>query len=390
MSRDLQTIVDDLAAVLLRPVGIDDAQFRSQAYSAHLEEADPVRLASILRREAPPEVRSWLIGELRVHEAHGYVRVRANAGLGMAARVCVPVRFGDVLLGYLWLIDADPPLTDEQLGLAQRAAGAAATVLYGNRFLESADREREQALLFDLLAGGRERARAAAHQLLAGRFLTPGARYSVVVARPADPKAIDDDAIRVRLASAAERTRRTVDAGSALAVSLDGGVAVVTSGDRLATAGSLFEVARGMMHQTVCVGAGGSVSDLASVRASLDQARLAAELAARFPEWRGQADWERLGAMQILGLIAPEPWMWEIVRPLLEDRGTELLETLGVYLRSAGNSAAAAAELHVHRTTLYHRLRRIEQLCDVDLDSGDDRFRLELGLRLLRLATREP
>jgi len=71
MSRDLQPIVDELAAVLLRPVGIDDAQFRSQAYSAHLEEADPVRLASILRREAPPEVRSWLIGELRVHEAHG-------------------------------------------------------------------------------------------------------------------------------------------------------------------------------------------------------------------------------------------------------------------------------------------------------------------------------
>ena len=327
-------------------------------------------------------MRSWLIGELRVHEAHGYVRVRANPELDMAARVCVPVRFGDVLLGYLWLIDADPALTDEQLGHAQRAAAAAAAVLYGNRFLESADREREQALLFDLLAGGRERARAAAHQLLAGRVLTSGASYSVVVARPADPKAIDDDAVRVRLASAAERTRRTVDAGCALAISLDGGVAVVTSGDRLATASGLFDVARGTVHQAVCVGAGGSVSDLASVRASLDQARLAAELAARFPEWGGQVDWERLGALQILGLVAPEPWMWEIVRPL----GAELLETLEVYLRCAGNSAAAAAELHVHRTTLYHRLRRIEQLCEVDLDRGDDRFRLELGLRLLRLA----
>jgi hypothetical protein len=390
MSRDLQTIVDDLAATLHRPVGIDDAQFRSQAYSAHLEPADPVRLASILRREAPPEVRSWLIGELRVHEARGYVRVRANPDLGMAARVCVPVRFGEVLLGYLWLIDTDPPLTPEQLDHAQRASGAAANVLYENRFLESADREREQALLFDLLTGGRERSRAAAHELLAGGFLVSAAHYSVVVARPADPNVFDDDAVRVRLASAADQTRRTVDTGCALAISLDGAVAVVTSSDRLATAAALFDVARDTLHQAVCVGAGGSVSDLASVRSSLDQARLAGELAARLPEWGGQVDWERLGALQILALVAPEPWMWEILRPLLDERRAELLETLELYLRSAGNSAAAAAALHVHRTTLYHRLRKIEQLCGVDLDTGEDRFRLELSLRLLRLAPGGP
>ena len=116
---DLQAIVDALAAELGRPVGIDDRQFRSLAYSSHVEELDQVRLSSILQREAPTAVTEFLTS-LGVDQVADHRRIARNPGLGMVARVCLPVRLGETLLGYLWLFDEPTPLSEEELALARR------------------------------------------------------------------------------------------------------------------------------------------------------------------------------------------------------------------------------------------------------------------------------
>jgi DNA-binding PucR family transcriptional regulator len=53
-----------------------------------------------------------------------------------------------------------------------------------------------------------------------------------------------------------------------------------------------------------------------------------------------------------------------------------------VYLDCAGNVARAAAELGVHRQTLYYRLQRIGEVTGMDLADGQDRLRLHLALTL--------
>jgi DNA-binding PucR family transcriptional regulator len=69
---------------------------------------------------------------------------------------------------------------------------------------------------------------------------------------------------------------------------------------------------------------------------------------------------------------------------LLEvDRDGTLLKTLRVYLDVAGSASAAASNLQVHRTTLYYRLTRIEELLGVDLSDGRARLTLHLGIALL-------
>ena len=57
------------------------------------------------------------------------------------------------------------------------------------------------------------------------------------------------------------------------------------------------------------------------------------------------------------------------------------------YLDHAGNVARAAAELAVHRQTLYYRLGRIEALTGLDLADGRDRLRLHLALTLAPLVS---
>ena len=62
---------------------------------------------------------AWLEG-LGLQRARDLVDLPENAALGMTQRVVLPIRHGDVLLGFLWVIVGDQPLTD-----ADRAAIAA-------------------------------------------------------------------------------------------------------------------------------------------------------------------------------------------------------------------------------------------------------------------------
>ena len=73
---------------------------------------------------------------------------------------------------------------------------------------------------------------------------------------------------------------------------------------------------------------------------------------------------------QLAGLADSGPW----------------LRTLEVFLDLAGDARAAASVLHVQRGSLYHRLRRIEELAKVDLRSGSDRLALHLSIKTARLA----
>ena len=110
---DLQEIVDDLEAEIRRPISVEDRRWRLLAHSAQPDEADAVRRTSILTRETSPDVAAWLEG-LGLQRARDLVDVPANEALGMTRRGCLPIRHGDVLLGFLWVIVGDRPLTDAE------------------------------------------------------------------------------------------------------------------------------------------------------------------------------------------------------------------------------------------------------------------------------------
>jgi len=56
-----------------------------------------------------------------------------------------------------------------------------------------------------------------------------------------------------------------------------------------------------------------------------------------------------------------------------------------MFLDCAGEAQRTAAQLRVHRTTLYYRLNRIEQISGLSLRDGRDRLLAHLALRLHHL-----
>lgn len=77
----------------------------------------------------------------------------------------------------------------------------------------------------------------------------------------------------------------------------------------------------------------------------------------------------------------PEP-----LRTLNEAHGDDRLrDTLRCYLEHAGSIPKTAEALRLHRTSLYYRLRQIQEITGLDLDDGGHRLTLHLGLRIEEL-----
>ena len=82
----------------------------------------------------------------------------------------------------------------------------------------------------------------------------------------------------------------------------------------------------------------------------------------------------------------------EFCHPYIQDiydydakHGTDFLATLREYLTNINNPGLCAANLHIHKNTLYYRINKISDLFDLDLNSGDLRMRLQLSLELLKM-----
>ncbi len=61
----------------------------------------------------------------------------------------------------------------------------------------------------------------------------------------------------------------------------------------------------------------------------------------------------------------------------------ELLHTLSTFIRCRYNATIAARELYVARSTLLHRLERIEELARIDFDNQADMTYLSLSLAMI-------
>jgi sugar diacid utilization regulator len=395
---DLQVLVDDLAEELGRSVVIDDPVVRLVCTSRHFGDEDGLRVRAVLQRDAGAEAIRFILsqGVARWTEP---AMLPGRADLDMRPRLCVPLRERGELLGLLMVIDADGSLTPAQLARIEAASHGMAARMYSDRLAGDGARDdrdaREQALR-DLL--GPDTARRRAGQL-AGALPRDAAHAVVTVLQvhgSTEPPAQVELALRTVLTAATRRrpTRTVTSAGPDRAV-------LLRLSDRPEHADLVEQAERmvGELHHLLgapaeCVaGIGGAVAGLADAWTSLLQADTAARGARLLPRLAGVGVWDELGPYAVL-LHLPDSALTPALLPdplralLGHDRGARLVETLRSYLDHAGSIPRTAAALHLHRTSLYYRLGQIREITGLDLDDGEQRLRLHLGLRVADLLRR--
>ncbi|MDG9704774.1 CdaR family transcriptional regulator [Streptomyces sp. DH37] len=406
MREDYQVLIDEVTALLGTPATLENRDFGLIAFGAHEGDGDgedgedgallmdPVRTRSILQRRSTARVRAWFesFGITRAVEP---VRIPPDPSAGvLRGRICVPVRHGGVVLGYIWLLDDGAlELSDPRLADVRAVADRIGSLL--------AAESRAGARLGDLLRA-----------LLTA---APGHRAAVEVAEAELAGELGSVAAGP-LAMVAVVPWEEADGGSAAAPGIPGAVAVcAVRGAGLAVLVRLrspggVDPARTAAERLLrspragaAAGIGEPCTGLGGVPGAWRQA-LAAARAARAESRLGPvARWDRIGPYRMLAALAPPPGSPGFpdspgspgssaagapdpsVRALLEPGRREMARTAEAFLDCAGQAGRTAARLGIHRQTLYYRLSRVEQLTGLDLDDGEDRLLLHMALKAARL-----
>lgn len=385
----LQQIVDRLATRLGRSVAIDDAQGRLVASSEHFGEEDSMRVWAIVHRYSDPRV----LAHFRAHDIYSWTepgRIPENLALQMKARVCCPIRNHDILFGHLFLIDEG--VADDEIAAATAATAQIGELMYRRLTQHEESQRRAETIARQLVSPDLRAQRRAADQALEDRLLVATEPVSAVVVRVLESSA-GPETIQTDLYAAADLATRDRFRGVSL-MWLRTREAVVllfgrAAGDARTVADHL--TARLLMsdHRAVA-GVGPACAGESAAATSFADASLASQAAGRIGELGTVVTADSLGVYRMLLKLPPDEFTparypVQLQRLIAGDSADSLIETLETYLDCGGDVGRTAAALHVHRSTLYYRIGRIEAIAGVDLREGGDRLILAMGLKLRRL-----
>ncbi|WP_409469488.1 PucR family transcriptional regulator [Streptomyces sp. HC307] len=379
---DYQELVDEISELLGAPATLENRDFELIAFGAYDSEGDldasaldPVRARSILTRRSTAAVRTWFEG-FGITRATGPVRIPPTPEAGVyRGRICLPVRHRGVVVGYVWLLEDEPGPTEQQLAAAMAVTGRIGALL-ADEAQHGADLTRElRAALTAERGWQRDMAVAALRTALGPRGEGPHAVLCVTPWPSADP----DDAPSAR--AVPHTTALCTVPWGTTAQSL----AVLVRLRSTDVRSPALTAASRLLREGARAGVGEPLSGLAELGTAWQQASAAARAALAEPRLGPVAEWSGIGPYRLLTALPPEAVHDPAVTPLLSPAHRELARTAEVFLNCAGQAGRAAAELGIHRQTLYYRLSRVEQLTGLDLDDGEDRLLLHMTLKAAHL-----
>jgi sugar diacid utilization regulator len=382
---DLFQIAEATAAIAGGPIMIIDPQSRILAFSTS-PEVDQGRMATILNRQVPEDYQRQLraAGTYEaLAEATDVLRVDIDSL--EAPRRAIMIRFGETVLGSIWLAGADEMLSpgaDEALRLA---APLAALHMMRQRAVVNVERRMREQRVAALLGGGESTPGMLAHVGL------PADEPLIVVAlegrafRASSPAAFGPRLIDLLTMHLHTYKRRAVGA------SLEGRVFVVTSSRGVEDREALERIAHDCIaHAKTVLGLElrVGISHTVAAPADLPVARRGAESCLDLSDG-SVTTFEQVHARALLagveGLVAdfgPGPSAGIVALAEHDTQHeTEYIRTLRLLLDCFGNVSRAAGRLHVHVNTVRYRAKRIAEITGVSLEDADARLALELELR---------
>src|SRR5437588_8406134 len=165
------------------------------------------------------------------------------------------------------------------------------------------------------------------------------------------------------------------------------------TGSRLKT--TLRDLARQMRTEhgiRMSIGVGNPCQQISDYRRGFAEATEALQMGQNLNRDGGVTHFNDLGVYRYLYKIA----RMDDLRDMYQDqvahianydrrKGTDLLDTLEIYLECAGNLTKTSNRLFVHRNTLIQRLERLQSLCEIDLQERSNWLTLQVAIKVYKL-----
>lgn len=394
---DLFALANAVSAVIDAPVTIEDRQSWVLAYSGRQDEADAARTETIVGRRIPDSYMRELSGAgIFSHLATSDDPIYwAGGSSNTMPRLVVAVRAGGELLGSLWA--AIPSAPDHvQYETFREASRLVALHLLRHRTALDASDALQPALASRVLLGAPGAQDAAARL---GIAQTPMHVVGVTIRNVGDPSVPGADAaegaamrkrlrdsLSVHLSAMSPRTACTELGGMVYA--LFPADRREAGNDRVKDVSRDF-LRRGKFTSDVMV----AVTSRPRVAASLSEGRQEVDEVLRAAAHGASSDVLDADDMRLPILLLrlteavddPSQLVGTHLRTVSEhdaSHGTSYLSSVRAYLDHFGDTAAAAAALHIHKNSLRYRIRRCRELFGLDLSTADGRLSVMLQLRL--------
>ncbi|WP_432876708.1 PucR family transcriptional regulator [Kribbella sp. CA-245084] len=391
---DLYALVEVICELIDAPVTIEDRNTHVLAFSARQEEADVVRIDSILQRMRPYDYVETSMDAVLSSRLPMYLPAgRTPDGGEVMPRMAIAVRDGAHLLGTIWAVMQAPPTADQE-----RLFTAAAQV--AEHHMRQATDQEETSQLEERIAAvldGRTDAREAAASL---GIALPALVICVETSGADLPGPAGDLAgyltrLGWRNRVCAALTMHLQGAGvPTVAASVGHRVYAITSlihhdeAAVLAACNQFNEVAG--TRTPVFAGLGRVADTVEDLRRSREDAELAARTLRHLDGSRRVALAEDLLVDSLFVELRAQldaadrgpSGAYERLLAYDRLRGAHLVETLAAWLSALGDVTKAAATVQVHPNTFRYRLMRVEEVGEIDLTDPEERFALNLQHRL--------
>ncbi|USG66689.1 helix-turn-helix domain-containing protein [Brevibacillus ruminantium] len=393
---DIDELADVIGELLQNPITIEDSDHKLIAYSSHSESTDQARSSTIMSRRVPEKVltRLWKDGvfqELLTKEEPVHIPAKDEVGLGK--RVAIAIRKGNDVLGYIWAIEVNRPITEADDEILRQAARAAVSRLIQRQGKRKAEEQRRKEFLWELLLGNhssdtliRQKAESLQMQLYAPYLIcvmeAAGTRLEQylypLLMRDKMLWVVDGNQIILLVGHTGTGKKQEELLGRKMEQFLADSLGKLESHER---------------QGPVTAGYGRSYKAYADIVKSYQEALHALKIKRLFPrETEGLHGFHELGIYRYL--IKLKQWDEEQgyenerlarLKRYDAENQTAMTETLEAYLDTAGKVNVTANRLHIHINTLSYRLKRIEEIMQVDLEDMNQRVALYLELKLDKL-----
>jgi purine catabolism regulator len=381
-----EATLDDLARILCpligRSVTFEDPAGKLLAFCSIDDRADEIRRATLDTKQTPQTLMreiesSGLARRLRASEKP--IRVPANRELGMSARVACPIRLGTELVGVVWIIEGDEPLSELDHRAAEYAALVAAIRIAHQRELASLEASLGHASVLSLLESEPNQTASEEERVRLLGF-DPETEYRAAIVVLPEELPLDRDGY-LRRDRIAQRVREALRAnGGEQLVSVSANRVPFLLPDGI----EIGAIVRSFGDNNLSVVVGRPRRGVAGARKSYREAL-------SLIRYRNRGLVCEFDDVMVPRVIsgddeARRTFVDDLLGPLRAQRaGTALVAAVLELARSGFRMRETATALGIHPNTLRYRLARAGEILKVRFDDPEVRFQLQLVARLLEI-----
>lgn len=394
---DMHELVETLSRILEVPVELTTQSLlglaRSAYFGTNFDDPDSAIMNPQRRVGATSENPSSLEP----------IRIPRVEEIGLPTAWVVPLVGQDESVRYLWLLDVNERLKQGDIDYAKTVGTAIIRNLGANLDANETFLLGQTDNFPMLVTGSTQNRQNLLEELVADQsFRHDDAFFALAVAVHGEDNRASPQQRDWELNALIRRVRDQYPAERTIVGKSEGSYAILyapyANEDKTARAEELSVVLRDGLYRAFessgtvrwIVGVSATICTFRSAGDAIRQALGATHIGSRLGWASRTVYWERLGHFRTLSALPENVLESDLVseplrRFLTDDVHRELVDTLTSFLDNNGSVKAVAAELYLHRASVYHRLRRIEQLLHVDLANGTDRLELHLSVMAWRL-----